>query len=198
MMMGDEEDGHAALADRLDEVPRLAACLRVEARGQLIEDRDLRFADEREGNREALLLAAGQIPILRVALRGQPEVVDEGFRILGIGVEGREQLDGLGDRHAVGELALLELDADECPQAIAIVLRIEPENPDRAGVRPAQSGDRLDRRRLSRAVRPEDSEDLPLFDAEGDAVDSRSAVVALGDVGDFDDVHAPRMALAPS
>ena len=95
--MGHEEDGDAPIADRLDELPRLAASLRVEARRQLVEDRDLRLADEGKGDREALLLAAGQLPVLRVALLGQPEVVDEGIGIGRVRVERREQLDGLDD-----------------------------------------------------------------------------------------------------
>ena len=37
----------------------------------------LRLADEGEGDRQALLLAAGQVPVCGVALLAQPELVDE-------------------------------------------------------------------------------------------------------------------------
>ena len=74
--VGDEDDGDAAVADRLDEVPGVATRLRVEAGGQLVEDRDPRLADERERDREPLLLAAGQVAVGGVALvreaRGRP------------------------------------------------------------------------------------------------------------------------------
>ena len=66
--VGDEQDGHAAIADRLDEVPGLAARLRVEPGRELVEDRDPRPADEREGDRQALLLAAGEVAVGGVAL----------------------------------------------------------------------------------------------------------------------------------
>ena len=113
----------------------------------------LRLAHEGEGDREALLLAAGQVPVVRVALLGQPEVVDQRPRIGRIRVERREQLEGLADGHAVGQLALLELDADERPETIAIPSGVEPEDADRAAVGRAQTGDRLDGRRLAGAVR---------------------------------------------
>ena len=160
--------------------------------------RDLRLAHEGEGDREALLLAAGQLPVLRVALLGQPEVLDEGIGIGRVGVERREQLDGLGDRHALGQLALLELDADDRSQAITILLGIEPEDADRPAVGLAQAGDRLDGRRLAGAVRAEDAEDLALLDGERHAVDGRVRAVVLGELGDFDDVHASSIAAGPS
>ena len=56
--MGDQEDGDAALADALDQVPGVAASLRVEPGRELVEDGDLGVADERERDREPLLLAA--------------------------------------------------------------------------------------------------------------------------------------------
>ena len=196
--MGDEEDGDAPVADRLDELPGLATRLRVEARRQLVEDRDLRLAHERERDREALLLATGQVPVLRVALLGQPEVVDEGPGVFGILVERCEQLDRLHDGHAVRQLALLELDADDRPQPIPILSRIEPEDADRPAVGLAQAGDRLDCRRLASTVRAEDAENLAFLDGEGHAVDGRVLAVVLGEVGDFDDVHAPSIATSTS
>ena len=95
--------------------------------------------------------------------------------VRGIRVERREQLDGLGDGHPLGQLALLELDADDRSQLISILLWVEPEDADRAAVGLAQAGDRLDGRRLAGAVRPEDAEDLALLDGERDAVDGRVA-----------------------
>ena len=169
----DEEDGHAAIADRLDQVPRLAAGLRVEPGRQLVEDRDLRPADERQGDRQALLLAARQVPVGRVALVVEPEVVDQLARIGRVSVERGEQVERLADGDPVGQLALLELDADEGPQSVAVPPGIEPEHADRAGVGRPQTGDRLDGRGLAGAVRSEDAEDLALLDGERDAVDGR-------------------------
>ena len=58
----------------------------------------------------------------------------------------------------------------------------------------AEAGDRLDGRGLAGTVGSEDAEDLAFLDGERDAVDGRAVAVALGEVGDFDDVHAPSLA----
>ena len=65
-------------------------------------------------------------------------------------------------------------------------------------VRRPQAGDRFDGRRLAGAVRSEDAEDLALLDGERDIVDRRAVAVTLGEVGDFDDVHALSVAERPS
>ena len=72
----DQQDGHAPVADRLDQLPRLAAGLRVEAGRQLVEDRDLGIADQGQRDREPLLLPAGQVLVGGVALVGRAEFVD--------------------------------------------------------------------------------------------------------------------------
>ena len=65
--VGDEDDGHAAVADALDQVPGVAPGLRVEAGRQLVEDRDPRVPDERERDRQPLLLTARQLAERRVS-----------------------------------------------------------------------------------------------------------------------------------
>ena len=56
--VGHEQDGHAAVADRLDDAPRLPAGVRVEAGRELVEDRDLGLPHERERDGQPLLLTA--------------------------------------------------------------------------------------------------------------------------------------------
>ncbi len=125
-----------------------------------------------------------------------PEVVDERLGVGWVRVERGEQLERLADRHAIGQLALLELDAHDLPQAITIVLGIKPQDADRAAIGLAQAGDRLDGRGLAGAIRAEDAEDLALFHGERNAIHGRLAAVVLGEVGDFYDIHAPMVAAA--
>ena len=115
----------------------------------------------------------------------------------GRGVERGVEVDGLPDADLVGELALLELDADDAVELVAVALRVEPEHADRARVGRPQPADGLDGGGLAGAVGAEDGEDLARLDREGDAVDGRPVAVALGEVGDFDDVHAPSVAAGP-
>ena len=60
--VGDQQDGDAGGAHAFDQPPRFAAGVRVEPGGQLVEDGQLGVAHQRERDRHALLLAAGQLP----------------------------------------------------------------------------------------------------------------------------------------
>jgi len=98
--------------------------------------------------------------------------------------------EGEGDRHALplptghGQLALLQLDADEPAKLIAIALRVPAEHDDLAVVGLAQSHDALDRGGLAGPVRAEDPEDLATLHGERDVLDRDVVAVSLGEVAD--------------
>src|SRR5580692_3224777 len=71
--MSGQKDGLAALADAAHQIPDGAARLRVEAGGQLVEKDHFRVVDQRQGNKEALLLASGEVHEPGVALIGEAE-----------------------------------------------------------------------------------------------------------------------------
>ena len=109
-------------------------------------------------------------------------------------VERREQLEGLAHRHALGQLALLELDADE--RRGDGHGRVADRAPGTLIVPP--SGVRRPAIDSTVVVLPapfgsEDAEDLAFLDGEGDAVNGGAVAIALGEVVDFDDIHASRM-----
>src|SRR5690554_1649617 len=185
--VGDEHDRHALLAHRLDELPHLAAGLRVEARRELVEHGDLRLADQGERDREALLLPTREVPVLRVELLGETEAGREGDAVGGVGVERGEQLEGLAHADLGVQLALLELYADPLTQGRAVVGGVETQDADLAVVGRTQPREALDRRRLARPVGAEDPEDLPAADLEGDVVDGDLGAVGLAQVLDGDD-----------
>ncbi len=60
---GGDNDAHAraAGADRVDQVPELAARERIDARRRLVEDEQIGIMDQRTAERELLLHAAGQL-----------------------------------------------------------------------------------------------------------------------------------------
>ena len=185
-VVGDEQDGDAVVAQLLDEPPALPPGGGVEAGGQLVEDDQARAADEGEGDRQALLLAAGQLPVAGVALLRQAQAGDERLGVGVRGVEGRVQVDRLGDGQLVGQLALLELDADQLPGLGAVPVRVDAEDPDAAAVGAAQALGALDGGGLARAVRAEDAEDLALADAQAEVVDRDLLAVALAQAGDLE------------
>src|SRR5436309_3243288 len=83
--------GPALGAERAQDVPELAAVLRVEADGRLIEEEQLRVADEGAGHGQALLLAAGELADVGVGLLGQLHLLQGGARRQALAVEAAEQ-----------------------------------------------------------------------------------------------------------
>ena len=79
--MGDEHDRHTLIADALDQRPGVAARLGIEPGRQLVEHRDPRIPDQRQRDREALLLPARQLREPGGALLGKPERLAVGPRI---------------------------------------------------------------------------------------------------------------------
>ena len=67
-VMRRDQDRAAVGAEALEHVPQLAARLRIEAGGRLVEKQQLGLAGQRARHRQPLLLPAGQLPDPRVAL----------------------------------------------------------------------------------------------------------------------------------
>ena len=65
-LMGDQDAGHSVLRQVADGHQHLLHRLRVEGRGHFVEQHDVRVHGQRAGDRDALLLAAGQFA--RIAL----------------------------------------------------------------------------------------------------------------------------------
>ena len=81
---GGDDDTHlrAARADRVDEIPELAARERIDAGRRLVENEQIRIVDQRAAEAELLLHAAGELaggPIVeRIEARGGQKLVDPG------------------------------------------------------------------------------------------------------------------------
>src|SRR5262249_35500093 len=63
-VVGRENEGFLASLDGLDEIPEVAARLRIEAGRGLIEEQNRGVVHQRDGKKQALLLAAGQLAIV--------------------------------------------------------------------------------------------------------------------------------------
>jgi ATP-binding cassette subfamily B protein len=81
----------------------------------------------------------------------------------------------------------LELDADTLVQLAALLPGIETEDVEAPTIGDAQTREALDRRRLARAVAPEDAEDLAGSDREAHIIDRDGRPVGLVQVLDGDD-----------
>src|SRR5262245_5590985 len=159
-VMRRQQDSAAAGAESLQNAPELPARLRIETGARLVEKQQIGIADERDRDRQPLLLPARQLhhPARTFALEldEREQIVDRSTAI----VERAEEAKRLLDRQLVGELRFLQLDSEPLPQRAFIALPAQTEHLDIAVIRREQSLEDLDRRRLARAVRSEQSEAL--------------------------------------
>ena len=87
-----------ACAQVVDDLPDDLAAAGVDAGGRLVEEHDLGSAHEREGEGEALLLAAREGAPGRPPTVLEPDPVEQRLGILGVGVERGEQPEHLEGR----------------------------------------------------------------------------------------------------
>jgi hypothetical protein len=85
--VGDEQDADPTIADLLDQRPGVAACLGIQAGRQLVQHCYPRPADQRQRDRQPLLLPAGQPGEPHVAMLVQPEQLEQLGRVGGVVVE---------------------------------------------------------------------------------------------------------------
>ena len=182
-----QKDGLAALADAAHQIPDRPPRLRVEPCRQLVEEDQLGVVDEREGDEQALLLAAGQRHEPGVPLVAQAELLDQTVAVDRLPVQGRPEFDRFPDLDPLLELRLLQLHADALLQRVHVSRRIQPQHGDGAPVGRAQTFDALHRRGLAGAVRPDQAEYLTRLNVERDLVDGHRPAVRLPDSSNVND-----------
>ena len=75
-----------------DQLVDFEAHLRVEAGGRLVEKQHLRIVEQRQREREALLLAAGELAVERVALLPELQALEQRVAVDRLRVEAREEI----------------------------------------------------------------------------------------------------------
>lgn len=112
--MGGQQNAPALLSDVLDPTPELATRLRVETSRRLVQQQQRRIVDDRDVEREALLLATRQLLERLVRLTSKPDLL-QAFSDLGVrqadAVEPRVQAHDLLDRELRLEAGRLQLHA---------------------------------------------------------------------------------------
>ena len=191
--MGREEDGLAELPEPGNDLPGGAAGGRIEASGRLVQEDELRVADEGEGEIEPAPLAARQPGAECARLAGQADegesVVDIPRRAVEPGVHGQ----ALPDGQAGLGLRLLQDHAHPVPPGAARRGRVVPQDRNPSICALPEAFQDLNRRGLARAVRAEEGEDLSPSHREIDARDCLVAAVALNQAA-----HADHRLLRPA
>ena len=175
------------------------AGLGVQAGRRFVQEQHLGAMDEAEGDVEAAPHAARVRLHHPVGCVGDPDELEE----LGDAVA---KLPSAHALHAPLEHEILAAGAvlvdarvlrhvaDRAPDGAGLAADVVARDLRPAGVHPAQRGEDADGRRLARAVRTEQAEDLALAHGEGNAGQRLHALVALFQPLDDDRVHAPSVA----
>ena len=190
--MLDHQHGAAvAIAHAFDHRPHRHALLRGEAGHRLVEQQQLRVAGQcaREIDRLALAVRQGLDRLFGDV--GETQRLQQRFDQLGLerplGAEHpaqalrrrqfaahvRAELDDVHHRQVVERGDVLERAHDAAPNQC---VRCQPDQlfalpDDAAGAGPIGAGDAIDERRLARAVRPDQADDLARRDAEAHRID---------------------------
>ncbi len=176
-----QKDRFATLADAAHEIPDRPSRLRVQPGRQFVEKDQFGIVDEREGDEETLLLAAGQRHEPGISFVAQAELLDQPIAVHVFSVERRPEADGFAQLDSFLELGLLKLYADPLLQRVHVAPGIQPENRDETTIRGAQAVDALHGRGLPGPVRPNQAEYFPQLNVEGDIVYGDGATVGLPD-----------------
>ncbi len=184
--------------------PRAASCRAH--RERLVHQQQLRLVDQRAGQRDALLLAAGQLagpPLGEAVELHQAQGIER--RVASTSALARRRTrerEGhvLGDAHVREQGVALEHHAD-----VALVRRQAGHRAaveqDLAAGRVLEAGDHVERRGLARAGGAEEGQELALAHVERHVMDGGEVAIALVQVGQPDggkgDVHFHRVLLRP-
>ena len=154
-VVGRQQHADAAAPQVAHDVPQRAASGRVHAGGGLVEKCDLGPADESEGERQTLLLAAGEPAVGRAGDAAQPDPVEQLVGIRGLVVVRGEQPESLEGAHDRVHTAALQHHADPPGDLGMVASRVETEHARPAATCDAITLEGLDSGRLARPVGPQ-------------------------------------------
>src|SRR5580700_2110290 len=162
--MSSQKNSFAAISDAAHQVPDGPPRLRIETGGQLIEEYYFRIVDQRQGDKQPLLLPAREGHKPSVAFVGKAELFEQSIAVQRLWVERGPEIHSFPDLDSLLELRLLELHPNPVLDLIYVAERIEAHDRDLARVRPAHSFSALHRGCLAGAIVPDQPKDLAFAD----------------------------------
>src|SRR5262249_28035253 len=175
-----------------------APALRVQPAGRLVEKDQRGIVDEREGQREALPLSAGEVLRIGARLVLQRHLTQQRVWRDGPGVERTEERDGLAHLEVLEEAGGLKLHADARLNRAPVAPNIQPVNQHSSAVGGPYAFEDVKGRGFARAIGAEQTKDLAALDREADAIHRGQAAIALDEVLRLDDHIAPLWSLFPT
>ncbi len=181
-VMGGQEDSAPLLPHLKDRLVQVAAGLRVEPGGRLIEEDDLRLVHEREGQREPLPLPGRERVERGVPLLREREPLEEFPGVRAPGVERAEQFHRLPRRDLILQSRGLQHHADPLLDLAGLGEGVQPAQTDRASVRLPKPDRAFDDGGLSRPVPAEQAKYLPLRNLEAHPAHGLDRAVAFHEI----------------
>ena len=166
-----QHHGAAARAVGSDEAPHLAARLRVEPGGRLVEKEHLGLANQGAGDGQALALPARQLAHPGGPLFLQLDVGEQSRERPRPAVEAAKEREQLRHGQLLRQVGLLQSHPDALAQLALVAIPAQAEQLDLARRGFEQALDHLHGRGLARAVRSEQAETLAAPDGQIQAVD---------------------------
>lgn len=166
------KDGRAAPALEIsDDVPELAAGLRIEAGGRLVEEEEFRITDQSERDREPALLAAGERFDVGVCLGFKSHSGQDLKGIFPLVVKAAEEPNQFENGRFFGESGFLESDADAFTEFLGLGVPAAAEQFDVALGGGVEALENFDRGGFAGAVRAEQSKTLAGSDFQVEPID---------------------------
>ena len=194
-LVGGEDDRRAGRADVADDVEDADLGLDVDADRRLVEEQEVGLVEKADGRVEAALHAAGEILDRLLGPAGELDELEE-LRGPALQIGPRHVVEPAPEEQVVHGVELvveghvLGHDAQAVLQAPVgeEVAAVEGHRPGEVAER---SGQDRDERRLARAVRTEQAQDLALLEVQGEPVEGQDVAVGLGQVLDLEHVSRP-------
>ena len=198
-VLGGEQHVGARLHQPLDGQPELVAAARVEPGGGLVEEQQLRRADEAGAEVEPTAHAARVRAHESVAGVGEAQLLEDGLRRLAgslaaVAEEAGHHHQVLPTGHGRLDRGVLPGQADEAPHLGRVGDDVDAGDGQGAGGGLHEGGDGPDEGGLPGAVGAEHSQDLAPFGVEVETVEGVHLAVVFGEADGLDDcVHGPSL-----
>ena len=174
-----EKDGAAGGFELLDQIPKLAASLRVEAGGRFIEKQKIGIANEGASESEALLLAAGKIADAGILFFFELDEGDGFIRAGALLKKATEQTKRFEHGQFFGKLRILQLNAEALAELLGVGLPMHAKKFHFTSIGSGETFADFDCCGFACAVRPEEAEALACMYFEVEAVDGDHVLINL-------------------
>jgi hypothetical protein len=161
--VGGENDGAFGGLQLFDQAVNFETNLGIEAGGGLIQKEKAGIVDQRQRERDALFLAAGELRIKRIPFVGELQTLQNLFAIRVARIEGREQVQRFPNLDLFGQVGGLKADADAILDGPDLDSGIEAEDANLAGGARTQAFQNLYSSGLAGAVGTQQAEHLALL-----------------------------------